>query len=238
MKKYFLFLLLVLCTSCIEVEQEIWIYRNGSGRIRVAFGTSKTLHNLMNRKSKEDQIKTHKEHISLLKKNPNVSKAEITEYEKGDLWFYNVDVTVKDLRDAKQLRKDLETIFSSKGKRPGRETTITVEKLNNGNYLFLYAFSSKKEEATLYAKKVNKLFAGKNFTFRLHAPHIVSSNGYRNKKENMVEWKFPMVDMLEQKGDFLPKLKAEIKGPNILLWASLGIIVLGLLTFIGIKYRK
>lgn len=218
-------LIVVLCSSCVEIEQEIWVYANGSGRVRVAFGISKAMYKVMNFKSQKDREEALKKDKDLLEKNPNVAKAEVTEYEKKDLWFYSIDVQINDLSNTKQLQKDLQQIFSTKGKRPGRNTNIRVKKLDNGNYLFVYEFEKKDEEISQFDKSINKLFAGKHFLFRLHAPHIVSSNGYRNREKNSVEWRFRMVDVVEQKGDFLPELRAEIAGPRVLLWV-LGAVVL------------
>ena len=147
-----------------------------------------------------------------------------------------MDVHINDLRDTKQLQKDLQEIFSSKGKRKGRDAKISVEKLDNGNYLFMYKFKLKDEEDTQYAKSVNHFFKDKHFIFRLHAPHIVATNGYRNKEENMAEWRFDMVDVIEQKGEFLPQLRAEIAGPKIWLWITIAVSIL--LVVAGLFYFK
>lgn len=223
---------IILFSGCLEVEQEIWIHADGSGRVRVAFGVSSSMYKMMNFKSDEDRQLEIKKHKELLEKNPNVSTATVKEYEKKDLWFYDVDVHINDLRDTTQLQKDLQEIFSSKGKRKGRDAKISVKKLDNGNYLFMYSFKIKKEEDTQYAKRVNQFFKDKHFLFRLYAPHIVATNGYRNKEQNMAEWRFDMVDVIEQKGEFLPQLRAEIAGPKIWLWiavaASILLIIAGL----------
>ncbi|BBM84310.1 hypothetical protein [Candidatus Uabimicrobium amorphum] len=236
-KKFCLLLAsIVLFSGCIEVEQEIWIHADGSGRVRIAFGVSSSMYKMMNFKSDEDRQKEIKENVELLEKNPNVAKAEIKEYEKKDLWFYDVDVHINDLRNTKQLQEDLQKIFSSKGKRKGRDAKIAVEKLDNGNYLFMYKFKLKEEEETQYAKSVNQFFKDKHFLFRLHAPHIVATNGYRNKEQNMAEWRFDMVDVIEQKGEFLPQLRAEIAGPKIWLWITVGILII--LAIIGVFFYK
>ncbi|WP_372367127.1 hypothetical protein [Candidatus Uabimicrobium sp. HlEnr_7] len=227
---------IVLLTSCIEIEQEIWIHGDGSGHVRIAFGVSKSMYKMMNLKSEEDRLKERKENQALLEKNPNVGKAEVKEYEKNDLIFFSVYVSIKDLRNTSQLQKDLQQIFSTKGKKPGRRTDISVKKLDNGNYLFLYSFEEKKEENTQFAKGVNRFFEGKNFLFRLHAPHIVATNGRRNKDQNMAEWKFDMVDIIEQKGEFLPELRAEIAGPKIWLWIT--VIAVFICACAGIYFYK
>ena len=113
MIKQFILLLasVIFFSGCLEVEQEIWVHADGSGRVRIAFGVSSSMYKMMNFKSEEDRQLEIKKHKDLLEKNPNVSKAEIKEYEKKDLSFYDVDVHINDLRDTKQLQKCLEKLL-------------------------------------------------------------------------------------------------------------------------------
>lgn len=84
------------------------------------------------------------------------------------------------------------------------------------------------------------MFKDRSFTFRLHAPHIISSNGKRNLDENMVEWKFPMADIINRKGSFLRELKAEIEIFNRqkIMMALISVLTIIILAFSLRKRNK
>ena len=58
------------------------------------------------------------------------------------------------------------------------------------------------------AEAGRKMLAGRTYSFRLHAPHIASTNGTLAEDDRLVEWSFPMASIL---GDSARTLEAVIE---------------------------
>lgn len=55
-----------------------------------------------------------------------------------------------------------------------------------------------------------RMFAGRSYSYRLHAPRVLSANGATSTGDRWVEWSFPMTDL----NDSVRTLDAVVSSAN------------------------
>lgn len=180
--------LAVVLPGCFEIKEDVWIEKDGTGRIKVEIGVDRTAMGNMadttpEKKAKEEAKRAEKK--AELEKDPNVTKVEITARKEGDLDFETTEISFKDMTKAP------DTLAKLKSKGSGKdEDSFTIKKLENGNYEFFQTFGHKNKPAAegeqdpeakkmADAMKANmvKSLGEHKITIKLHGPSIVSSNG-------------------------------------------------------------
>jgi hypothetical protein len=240
MNKRSLFLIVVLAltslllSGCFSVTQEMWINADGSAKISIDMGMSKSLLDLAGADS--DPL------------------AEFSAQFQGSELYKNVTTRTYDGEgDLRHIVVEFEVdSFEKYILNPGSSTdqslntNATLTKLENGNYKFVQnvAGSGSSGMDTMDAdtqKMMRAMFEGKYWTTRIHVPQVVSSNGTGGG--DMVEWKIPLADMMLDNKPIEMTLEYSLTPgtPGWLLPAILiavGVIVVAVVVFLLLRRRK
>jgi hypothetical protein len=225
-----LVILSITCAGCLELTQELWVNRDGSGRMRLdialpqgllemateAEGSNPLAENL----EQYEQLKAHPEQI------PNLRSVDHSEYVDGEFHHFVIEIEVDDVtalpETMAQLQKrtavgeeqaekadELAAQHEMKLERVGRDRMVFVQSLVDDGQ-GADASGPDMEEMDAASKAfLASMFAGKHFTVRLHAPKVTSTNGTVDETAGTIEWKIPLTELMAQDG--LQELRAEIE---------------------------
>lgn len=232
-----LLLITLFISGCIEVEQEVWIHYDGSGKIRVKMGKNASLQKL----TSEDQLKSRQTKREAIQKkllaHKNIQSVKLEEYESDNRHWEQFTLELNDIRKLQEHQQDISQLISPEDQSqiPLESATVEIVAKPGGSYFIKY----KLTEAN-YKKKANPLtqgmLKGHYFTFRLHAPEISSANGLLFHHKKTAEWKIPLTDIINPKEDI--EIRAEINPLQIPLYLIIGAILAICLIGYFVLFRK
>lgn len=181
--------------GCLDIAEEIWIRPDGTSRGRFDIQVSETLASMgAGREGKnggfgEFRAKLQEKAKQLAADKEHVNSAKYEEFKEAGKQHYVLDVEANSTSAVADATTDPAGAADAK-------QTVRFEPGEWGKVKFVCTLGGKASEAA-GAEAVSKiLFADKQFTLRLHAPRILSSNGNLDEGGQMVEWKLPMAEMI------------------------------------------
>lgn len=267
LSRFIVSLCALFAVGCIDVQQDIWINADGSGRAVVDIGISKQAESMMSgaiegitselggdgeSSGNPFDMDLEKEKAKI-EADPRVTRADVkkTTDDKYTHFIYDMDVT-----DITQIDKILEDVMSdgplSAGgdDSPAPEAEFKIEKLDNGNFQLTAKMEGEAppEEAgeaggAAMAAMMAQMLGDAAFTFRVHAP-AVSHDG--KEVDEAIVWSIPLADLASGKS---LSAAAEFKpggsgggaagGGISPVWIALGAIILvGLILFFILQAQK
>ncbi len=242
-KFVFIFLLgtSLFLSACWEMEQEVWIHKDGSGRFRMVVGVSKGIANLM-AKNKEGLF-PFSQIEDPLKNDPNVKKITTSQFEKNEYKYFSLDLDIYDVSKTEELQdrifqsmktnEELSKYFNGK---------LDVKELKNGNISFTYILNPGKKAPPpdnspfSAAKMAQAMYNNRYFSFTLHAPDIVFTNGKSNSENTTTTWKIPIADLVSG-GE--QKLKTIFSMPFPYFWIIVvNVVILLVIAGLYFAFRK
>lgn len=185
--------------SCINLEQDVWINADGSGRVKVDMGISKQM--LEMAKGLGEQGADPFDTVAQKKKleaNENVKSVKITTKEDEKYRHAIYDVELKDITKMNETMKDI-LKDSPAGGDDAPDSELKIVKLDSGNYKVTAKVEGPDagegeegpEAAALAMMK--QMFGDAGITIRVHGPPV-KHNG--KLVEDAAVWKMPIADLL------------------------------------------
>jgi|GEM_PF-4201542 len=235
----------LLLSGCFDVNQEIWINSDGSGRLRFDMGLSKKLADLGEEDASgiDDLADRFKELGRELAGDPRLLHSPVVEeYGDDDFDRVAIELTVKDWRDLSVINRMIVQ------KRPGEEAAgngsnrlfvFTLEESDDGNIYYRQPSSGFRSESKQPdEEKEEGFFEGMGralvgafmseggLTVTLHSPTISLSNGDWQSDRASVQWTVALEDLINDKVE-VDAFTAEIGAPagSLYFWRVVGVLL-------------
>ncbi len=215
-------LTLLFMTGCLDVQQEIWINPDGSGKLRFDLGLSRGFTEPDDSESigVSDLAVSFKELGRELVRDPRLKYSPVVEeYSDDDFGRVAIEVVVKDWRDLPAInqlileRKSGEETLDSKA---SQMLLFSLHEAEDGNIFFrqpsIGTFSESDEPAAGEGEETLPERAGRAFpgsfmneggvAVTLHSTMISRTNGTWQPDKSSVRWKVSLEDMMEDKVEF------------------------------------
>jgi hypothetical protein len=187
--------------SCINLEQDVWINADGSGRVKVDMGISKQMLEMAKGLGEEgaDPFADIAAQKKKLEANENVKSVKITSKDDEKYRHAIYDVELKDITKLNETMKDI-LKDSPAGGKDAPDSELKIVKLDSGNYKVTAkvegpdtgdAEGEGPEAAALAMMK--QMFGDAAITIRVHGPPV-KHNG--KLVEDAAVWKMPIVDLI------------------------------------------
>ena len=206
-------------SGCLDVQQEVWINPDGSGKLRFDLGLSKAFTELGEGESTgvSDLVISFKELGRELNRDPRLKYSPVLEeYSDDDFDRVAIEVVVKDWRDLPAInylilkRKSGEETLESKA---NQMLLFSLHEAEDGNIFFrqpsIGTFSDSDEPAAGEGEETLMERAGRAFigsfmnegavVVTLHSTMISRTNGTWQPDKSSVRWKVSLEDMMEGK---------------------------------------
>jgi hypothetical protein len=209
-------LVLLTLTGCFDLLQEVWLLPDGSGRVVVDVALPKPLLDLARAQGKDPLEELRAEARATeadLKKDPDVTKFELREYEQDGQQHLVYDLTVRDATRLGELQKRAME-HSAAAKQQGQAgPSFRIERRGFGEYIFIQRFGEPKEQpdtpngaknpmeqaARDFGTQMARALLGNHFyVVRVHGQSISETNGTLNEKKDTVEWKYSLADLVNE----------------------------------------
>lgn len=226
-----LVLFALLLGGCINIQQEYWLYEDGTAKVRMDIGMSQALLS-MGATSGSDSTTNPFEDLKseFNDTNPNIKNVQVREYADDDLQHFEVIFEVPDFEK-----------FLKEQASQGSEFNITLTRTPDDSILFkqITQLDTGGEASGLDVDSMGPVFKDMFWSVTVHVPQVVSTNGER-LDNSTVQWKIPMADIFSGKAPgeltMVYKPKGAIGGGGIfgagggaaswLIYLVVGIVVL------------
>ena len=227
-----LVLFALLLGGCINIQQEYWLYEDGSAKVGMDIGMSQALIS-MGASSGSDANSNPFEDLKseFNDNNPNIKNVQVREYSDDDLQHFAVTFEVDD------FEKFLATEASQ-----GSEFNITLTRTPDDSILFkqITQLDTGMGASDMDMESMGPVFKDMYWSVLVHVPRVISTNG-EQLDNNTVQWKIPMADIFAGKAPgeltMVYRPKGTIGGGGILggagssgsnwgVWLIAGIVLL------------
>ncbi len=220
----------LLLSACVDMNTEVWVNPDHSGKFSLDLGLSGTLVDMVANQGGMTPDSALSQLAAALSANPGVTNVNTRAYESGDMRR-----SVVEFEAPSMPALDLGTLPAAGGALQVRVTEIAVGE---------YTLQIQIEEQSMLSSLVGQLpqgvsltdpsiqaaLIGRNFTVRAHVPEVVATNGTVNPADQTVQWQVPIGQILAGDADlnFYVTYKLEPKAvpPNPLYLVGAGILAL------------
>lgn len=255
MRVRLLLLLWVLAAAvlggCVNVDLELWVEPDGSGRSVTRLAPSASANPLFKQFAGQELSRQMREHASrteaLLKGDANVTRfAYREEADGGTPTAYVYEVEVKDITQLDETMARVQQELSSEADpdAPARQVlngarAPEVVKLDNGNYRFSASLGGAGESVAAGGSRadannpfaqlgqafgraiVQQVFQDAAISVRVHGSEVLSGNGQLDADKRSMAWLMPLGELVGP-GASPRVLEAEVRGTSpLLIWAVL-----------------
>jgi hypothetical protein len=193
-------------SGCIDMDQELVINSDGSGKMTVTLGMAETLMAMVKAQSGKDGeavCTMDADDDAFIQANDYVSGVSYSERQEAGMYYCTKSIAVSDFRKFREARDAIVTGDNDKFEFP-----FTIEDLPDGNIRLTQDFSNigrddpnqtetEKEASEMAMKMMRSMMAGRYFSITVKAPKIVSSNGQISEDGTTVTWKKALIDIFE-----------------------------------------
>lgn len=225
-----LFMLSSACAGCLELTQEVWVNRDGSGRMRLDIALPQGLLEMAAESDGANPLAESMAEYERLKADPgqvpNLRSVDHSEYVEGEFHHFVIDLEVDDVTalpetmaqlqkrtalDEEQAEKadELASQHEMRLERIGRNRMVFVQTLVDDSQAADASTPGTEEMDAAGKAFLASMFAGKHFTVRLHAPKVTATNGAVDQNARTTEWRIPLTELMAREG--LQELRAEIE---------------------------
>ncbi|MCO5166568.1 MAG: hypothetical protein M9894_09405 [Planctomycetes bacterium] len=218
---------LVLLAGCLDYTEEVFVQRDGSGRMRTEVAV---LAEFLTDEDVAEMRQGLEEAAAALRQDPDVTKVEVADRRQGLKHAFLLDVSTRTYEALPRVMQaeDWLRLDAREGKRLGY-----VRLLDDGGSAAALARAGRRTPDVGRADDLARRFAGKagvrapqdeqpefHVTFRLHAPKVVKTNG--EVAGGVTTWRWRLEDF---EGQAPPQLEAEadLSGPSFLLPVALAL---------------
>lgn len=238
---------LLLLSGCFEYEESIWLERSGSARIVCDYA-------LLSELVEPDKLAEARaegvRHAQKLSRVEGVREASFRDEVRGELHHFVFDVRVGDRTIIAALlnQGELGLGDGSLELQPRPDGKIRYRRNFDGQSarrrgrdraarLGLLKLATSRPAARATSRPSSRdedPFAGRHFTFRVHAPRVLDGNLPGQVERSRVTWKLPLSE--DQRGDVPPFLTANLSlAPANLEWWIAGAVLACLLFMVWLR---
>ena len=201
-RKFFFALILgaLLLTGCMDVNQQLWINSDGSGRMVLDIGITES--GFSKAQSGTEALiyinMTLDKYQESLKKNALVKNLVTRQYSQEEIQHRVIEFDVT----------DFETYFEGVQKYDD-PFTVRLETLENGEFRFTEKIIPGGAEWLEYyydyfnfrpnPSQLDTLFSNQGWRVQLFAPKIISSNGVIDPQTGATTWEVPLEEIIKLK---------------------------------------
>ena len=234
----------LLLGGCINIQQEYWLYENGSAKVSMDIGMSQALLS-MGAASGSDTTTNPFETLKTKfnASNPNIKNVQVREYTDKDLQHFAVTFEVPDFEK-----------FLANETSQDSEFNITLTHSPDSSVLFkqVTQLNAGSETSGLDLGSMGEVFKDMYWTVTVHVPQVMSTNGQK-MDNSTVQWKIPMADVFTGKAPSELTMVYQPKGSigggifggsgnsNIVIWlvgAIVLLVIAGGAAYYFLVYRK
>jgi len=198
---------LLLClplTGCLDVAQELWVYGDGSGRMKIVIGLYEQL--MQGQVRDDSTCDSFFEEKSLMEKREGVESAEYKSYKEGGVFYCVADIKVSDFQQLKTLQDESLKGSSIDAYRDSFLREFSLNNVEDGRGYFRqhisnHAGDASKQNLQAHAEQLantimGRLMTGRYWTVTLHTPGLLEANGTASEDNTTVSWRVPLYDLL------------------------------------------
>lgn len=252
---------LSLLPGCFELSQDIWIYEDLTGTVKMEFALSEALMAFggeMQPDPLADMRAQTEDARAALEAHPNVAGVRTEEYKEGGMHRFAFFV---DIRDVRLMDDEFTTLLNQYGMfaatpGDGESTptwTMRFENPVGRNVRYIQQIAINPDATNQFQPKrpdtggadepfaelgeamgramMSSMFGDKYITLRLHAPHIVSADGVINGDATSVTWQIPIADLMSDE-PLKRELHAEYQLPFSWAPVAIGGLALAVVLFV------
>ena len=227
-----LVLFALLLGGCINIQQEYWLYEDGSAKVGMDIGMSQALLSMGATSGSDSSTSPFDDLKSEFNNsNPNIKNVQVREYSDNDLQHFAVTFEVDDFEK-----------FLAEEASQGSEFNITLTRTPDDSILFKQITQLDTGMGTndMDMESMGPAFEDMYWSVLVHVPRVISTNG-EQLDNNTVQWKIPMADIFAGKAPgeltmvYRPKGAiggggilggAGTSGSNWVVWLIAGIVLL------------
>lgn len=220
----------LLLSACVDMNTEVWVNPDNSGKMSLDLGLSSTLLNMAANQGGQTPAAALGQLAATLSANPSVTNVITREYDSAEYRHSLVEFDVPNLSAL-----DLSTMEAAGGALQVKVTEIAVGE---------YTLQMQIEEQSMLSSLITQLpqgvsltdpsiqaaLIGRNFTVRVHVPKVVDTNGTVNPADQTVQWQVPIGQILAGDADMnffvTYTLKPASVPPNPMYLIGAGILAL------------
>ncbi len=194
---------ILLLSGCYDIAEELWIYSDGSGRMKFTIGLAENLIAMIEGSGEsadfcDKAIKDKRK----LENNVLITSVAIIKSNEAGMRYCSIDLGVKDFRNFAEVRNNV-----IEGDYNNYEFPFAIEELDEGRIRITQDFSNlgrdgpeqseiEKVGQEMAMAMMTPMLAGKYITVMVHAPRIESSNGEISADNKTTRWKKPLIDLI------------------------------------------
>lgn len=207
--KWARFVGLLLClplAGCLDVHQEFWVYKDGSGRMKNELGLHDQLMRMRGDKTDESACDQFFEEKQQLEQRDGVELVETSTYKEGGVFYCVMDIRVNDFTLLVDLQRESLKENAIEANKDDFQTEFTLKRMDNGNGFFRKHIRNRsadpgKHKLESHTEQLSNMLMGQLMTGRywsveLHTPKILESNGKTSEDNKTVSWRVPLYDLL------------------------------------------
>ena len=224
-----LILFALLLGGCINIQQEYWLYEDGSAKVSMDIGMSQALLSMGATSGSDTTTNPFDDLKSEFNdSNPNIKNVKVREYSENDLQHFEVTFEVPDFEK-----------FLAEEASQGSEFDITLTRTPDDSILFKQTtqLDSGGMGSDMDVESMGPVFKDMYWSVIVHVPQVISTNGER-LDNSTVQWKIPMADIFSGKAPgeltMVYKPRGAIGGGGIFGSAGSTDSNLGLFLIVGI----
>jgi hypothetical protein len=203
-------LLLLFLAGCVDYTEEMWLNRNGSGRVKMLIGVLTSYEN--------------KQEINRYLDQPGISLISKSVYRKDKYTYYRLDFRFSSLDAFNNLNEQV-----SNADFIGR---ITLKKAADGTITFnrRIALGSTSDQDEIEQLILKQPFGNLKWSYKIHLPwHILKANAEAaniDLKKNTVKWEYLASYLWGKSQNMTVSLQPSLPVKTLLLLALALIVIL------------
>lgn len=200
---------LMLClplAGCLDVNQEVWVYEDGRGRMKTELGLHEQFMRMRGEMTDESACDRFFVKKQQLEKGQGVESVGSSTYKEGGVFYCVMDIRVNDFTRLVDLQRESLKENAIEANKDDFQTEFTLKLLDNGNGFFRKHIRNQsadpgKHKLESHTEQLSNLLMGQLMTGRywtvyLHTPKIIEANGRLSEDNKTVSWRVPLYDLL------------------------------------------
>ena len=200
---------LLLClplAGCLDVDQELWVYGDGSGRMKIELGLhGQTGTSQGNGNAGNNRCDGYFEEKSILEKHEGVESVERKSYIEGGVFYCVADIKVSDFTLLQTVQEASLRGSAIDANRNAFQSEFTLTNKDGHGYFRLHvrnqAADPDKHKLLQHVEQFTNVLTGSMMTGRywsvtLHTPDLLDANGTKNEDSKTATWRVPLYDLL------------------------------------------
>jgi hypothetical protein len=192
--------------GCFDLNEELWINQDGSGRMKFTVGVAEPLMTMMKQSGESaDFCDELMKQESIPEESETIESVAVIKNTEAGMNYCTIDMRLRDFRKFSEARDR-----AIEGKHDKYEFPFLIEDLSDDRVRVTQDFSSlgmddpEQDEFDRSAQQMAMsmmapMMSGKYITVTVHAEDIESSNGIISEDGKSVTWRKPLIDLVREK---------------------------------------